>query len=480
MSFRIPSNFSISFANLSAPTCPYARLPLPPGPKPVPILGNAPQFPQDRWYETFSEWTKTYGDMIYMNVLGNKMVIVNSLDVARDLLEKRGQNYSNRVWDGIHCIVMGWGWNVVISQPGPFHSECRTIFKRAIGPNEVVKWDPLIHEEAKNLLDGLEKVRGDPWDVIQARIGAIVIRLTYGDSIYRAHGDELVQLNAETLELVTWVGTQFWLVNFIHSLHYLPDWLPLPFKKIGKKGLELQERMHYWPWGQTVKHYKEGIAEPSVTLDYLEDPSSVSSLDVVRDALGMTASTFASFISMMLLNPHVQKKIHVELDQFGAHTFTFEDRPDLPYLDAAWKESMRLNPSSPLGVPHQSAADDMYKGMYLPKDTMFMTNIGYMARDPRIWDEPDTYKPERWLKEYNPKADSLPSIYDIVFGFGRRLCPGQFLADRVGFIFAAAVLKTYDILPIEGETLPKEFVYQDAVTRRPEGVRCRFVRRSKY
>jgi cytochrome P450 len=43
-----------------------------------------------------------------------------------------------------------------------------------------------------------------------------------------------------------------------------------------------------------------------------------------------------------------------------------------------------------------------------------------MARDPRIWDEPNTYKPERWLKEYNPKADSLPSVYDIVFGFGRR------------------------------------------------------------
>jgi cytochrome P450 len=65
---------------------------------------------------------------------------------------------------------MGWGWNVVIAQPGPFHSECRTIFKRAIGPNEVVKHDPLIHEEARNLLDGLEKVRGDPWEVVQSYV----------------------------------------------------------------------------------------------------------------------------------------------------------------------------------------------------------------------------------------------------------------------------------------------------------------------
>jgi hypothetical protein len=135
MSFRIPpisSHFPVSFANLSTTTwsnksiaaavggslfllyiifnrrrrvSPYARLPLPPGPKPVPILGNAPQFPQGRWYETFSEWAKTYGDMIYMNVLGTKMVILNNLDDARQLLEKRGQTYSNRVVDGMNNLV---------------------------------------------------------------------------------------------------------------------------------------------------------------------------------------------------------------------------------------------------------------------------------------------------------------------------------------------------------------------------------------
>lgn len=48
-------------------------------------------------------------------------------------------------------------------------------------------------------------------------VGAIVIRATYGDNIYRAHGTELTELNNKTLELVTWVSTQFWLVNFIPS-----------------------------------------------------------------------------------------------------------------------------------------------------------------------------------------------------------------------------------------------------------------------
>lgn len=86
-----------------------------------------------------------------------------------------------------------------------------------------------------------------------------------------------------------------------------------------------------------------------------------------------------------------------------------------------------------------------------------------MCRDPRIFEKPDEYRPERWLPEYNPSASSLPD--DIVFGFGRRVCPGQYLADRMGFAFAAAILTAYNIVPVPGEEIPKSFVYEDAGIR---------------
>lgn len=76
-----------------------ARLPLPPGPKRDPIIGSVRSFPQDRWYDTFSAWQKTYGDMIYLNLLGTSMLVTNSLKVARDLTEKRGHIYSSRQKD---------------------------------------------------------------------------------------------------------------------------------------------------------------------------------------------------------------------------------------------------------------------------------------------------------------------------------------------------------------------------------------------
>ncbi|KAG8833075.1 hypothetical protein FRC20_007746, partial [Serendipita sp. 405] len=407
---------------------------------------------------------------MYFNVLGNDLVLISNLDLAKALLEKRSNSF--RPNDIMNYHVMGWDWNVVLAPPGQFHTDCRTIFKRGIGQVEVAQFEHVIEEEAKLLLEQLKELRGDPWTVFQPRVGAVVIRVTYGDSVYKQHGKELSDLNHETLDLVTGVSIQFWLVNFIPSLRYLPDWLPLAFKKVGKRGMDLQRRMHFWPWEVTMRHFKEGIAQPSIALEYLE---ANQDLNLVRDALGMmysagtdnTASTFMSFIATMLLHPECQKKIQEELDTETAPDVLpkFDQRPQLRYLDAAWRESMRLNPSTPLGVPHVADQEDICNGMYIPKGASLMTNIGFMCRDPRVFSAPDEYVPERWLPEYNPECSRLPDIYDIVFGFGRRICPGQFLADRVGFTFAAAILKTYDILPLEGETLPEEFTYKDAITR---------------
>lgn len=134
-----------------------------------------------------------------------------------------------------------------------------------------------------------------------------------------------------------------------------------------------------------------------------------------------------------------------------------------------------------LGPQHMAQQADVYKDMYIPKNTYLFSNLGFMCRDPRIFDNPDIYMPERWLPDHNANTSLLPDVEDIIFGFGRRwfldfcltsytndrfrVCPGQYLADRAGFVFVAAVLKTFDIVPISGEVIPKEFNYLDAVVR---------------
>lgn len=82
----------------------------------------------------------------------------------------------------------------------------------------------------------------------------------------------------------------------------------------------------------------------------------------------------------MLLHPDVQEKVHAELDRElppGVQP-TFGDRQNLPYLDAVWRESKRMHPSTPICVPHVSLEDTEYKGWFIPKGTSFQITLGYV------------------------------------------------------------------------------------------------------
>lgn len=72
------------------------RLPYPPGPRPLPLLGNLLDMPKHRDYETYAKWGKTYGDVVHVRMLGQSIVILNSIEATNDLLELRSHKYSSR------------------------------------------------------------------------------------------------------------------------------------------------------------------------------------------------------------------------------------------------------------------------------------------------------------------------------------------------------------------------------------------------
>lgn len=186
----------------------------------------------------------------------------------------------------------------------------------------------------------------------------------------------------------------------------------------------------------------------------------------------------------MCLYPEVQKKAQAELDQvLGARLPDFSDRPSLPYINAVVKESNRWQLVLPLGmspwrssrdsantirvaVPHSTIRDDEYEGYFIPRGTIVMGNAWYVwiithlsetlirvtffrtiLQDPDVFHDPQTFAPERFLK--NGQID--PSIRDpsvAAFGFGRRICPGRHLSDNSLFITVASVLSVFDISPV--------------------------------
>ena len=148
----------------------------------------------------------------------------------------------------------------------------------------------------------------------------------------------------------------------------------------------------------------------------------------------------------MIAHPELQKRAQDELDAAvgRSRTPTFDDAPNLPYIQALVKESLRWRPALPLGIPHTTTEDDWYEGMFIPKGTLCLVNLWQCHHDPASYG-PDaaSFTPERFLDEHGrlipgpvEKRDDGHSAY----GFGRRACVGKHAANDSLFIDIATVL----------------------------------------
>lgn len=122
----------------------------------------------------------------------------------------------------------------------------------------------------------------------------------------------------------------------------------------------------------------------------------------------------------LIQNPEVQRKAQEEVDCLVGQDRlpTWDDIPKLPFVNLVLQETYRMNPLSPLGIPHASVADDVYNGMFIPKGTIVYQNVWAMHHDESVYAEPFRFWPERYLsKEHGGNGEPFPVGN---FGFGRR------------------------------------------------------------
>jgi len=169
-----------------------------------------------------------------------------------------------------------------------------------------------------------------------------------------------------------------------------------------------------------------------------------------------TVSALASFFLIMVLYPDVQRKAQAELDNVlePGCLPKFSDRSKLPYIDALIKEIHRWNPVVPTAIPHKLTQDDVYKGYHIPAGSTIIPNSWAVMHDPSLYPDPFSVVPERYLKE-DGKLNPDPRLF--AFGYGRRICPGQLLAEDTLFIVVAMVLATLNIdKAVNSDGLPME------------------------
>jgi len=153
--------------------------------------------------------------------------------------------------------------------------------------------------------------------------------------------------------------------------------------------------------------------------------------DLIAGGTESSAVTVEWAISELLKKPEVIAKATEELDRVigRGRWVTEKDIPQLPYVDAIVKETMRLHPVAPLLVPRLAREDATVDGYDIPAGTRVLVSVWSIGRDPALWDAPEEFMPERFL---GSKLDVKGQDYELLpFGSGRRMCPGYSLGLKV-------------------------------------------------
>jgi len=199
----------------------------------------------------------------------------------------------------------------------------------------------------------------------------------------------------------------------------------------------------------------KGLALPSLVSKYSPHAVSSEEKEIVKTAAGSmyaagadtTVSSVTTFFLAMCLHPEIQRKAQAEIDSvIGSKRLpSVADRPSLPYVEAVMKEVFRWLPVAPLGVPHCIAQNDSYKGLDMPSGATVISNIWAMTRDPKYFPDPEVFRPERFCTDELDGFSIFADPLYIVFGFGRRVCPGQRLAEPSVFLAITMTLATFNI-----------------------------------
>ncbi|KAF5536033.1 cytochrome p450 [Fusarium mexicanum] len=368
-------------------------LPLPPGPPSEFLLGHSRVIPKENAAAVYAKWSKDYSqfdlnsDIIHVRSLGRSTVVLNSAEVARDILDKKGANFCDRPRFTL-LEVMGWGKTLTFLPFGERWQMHRKLLQTSFSNTNVRQWHTLQITEARRTIQNMLK-KPETWETSLRRLAvAIVLQVSYGTQVLE-DDDPYIQIANDAMYATGNGGVPAnSIVDLVPFVRYLPDCIVRDWSlRFARQWRWAIKKLHDVPFAAAQAEYHRYDRHRNKSLahhllrEYKENESRGQeqqwSLDDIKGAAGAvfiagadtTWATCVIFILNMVLHPEIQDKAQQELDAvIGSNRLPdFSDRPALVYIEHIVQEIYRWSPLAPLGIPHKSLHDDIYKGMLIPK-----------------------------------------------------------------------------------------------------------------
>ncbi|XP_038971682.1 cytochrome P450 81Q32-like [Phoenix dactylifera] len=463
----------------------------PPCPPSLPILGHL-HLLKKPLHRSLVALSARYGPVISLRFGSRPILVVSSPDAAEECFSKNdvifanrprllagkylGYNYTSMVWAsyGHHWRNLRRIATVEIFSTARLHSfsglrreEVMALIRRLVidsnGKNgfRKVELKKRLFELTLNvmmrMIAGKRYYGEDEEDSEEARRFQEIVEETFASNIMTNLGDFL-----PILRLLDHGGVKRKLMrlqekrdDFMQGLideHRRGDRCPVSHKAVAGGGGEGRRKTIV----DVLLSLQQG--DPEYHTDEM-----IKALLVVLLAAGTdtTAVTIEWAMSLLLNHPEALKEAREELDlQVGQDRLVDEsDLPKLPFLHAIINETLRLFPPAPIVPPHESSEDCIVGGYRVPRGTVLLVNVWAIQRDPKLWPEPTSFRPERLLEAGREKEHGM-----LPFGLGRRGCPGEGLAMRVVGLALGALVQCFewdcsgdpvDLSEEAGITMPK-------------------------
>ncbi|XP_051016037.1 cytochrome P450 2D26 [Acomys russatus] len=444
----------------------------PPGPVPLPGLGNLLQVDYENMPYSFYKLRQRYGDVFSLQMAWKPVIVINGLKAVRELLVTCGDDTADRPEMPIYNHL-GYGHKskgVILAPYGPEWREQRrfsvsTLRDFGLGRKSLEQW---VTEEAGHLCDAFIQEAERPFEpspLLSKAVANVIASLVYAQRF--DYEDPFFNWMLKTLKESFGEDTGFVaeVLNALPILLHIPGLPHRAFPKlssfIGSLDKMLIEHKTSWDPAQPPRDLTDAfLAEVEKAKGNPESSFNDENLRVVVADLFMagmvtTSTTLSWALLLMILHPDVQRRVQQEIDEVIGQTRHPEmaDQTRMPYTNAVIHEVQRFADIIPTNVPHMTSRDIELQGFHIPKGTTLIPNLSSVLKDETVWEKPFQFHPEHFL---DAQGHFVKHEAFMPFSAGRRICLGEPLARMELFLFFTCLLQRFSFSVPDGQPRPSD------------------------
>ncbi|XP_053577326.1 cytochrome P450 2D15 [Bombina bombina] len=441
----------------------------PPGPTPMPFVGNLLQIDFGNPHTSLTQMSKKFGDVYSLQYFWKNLVILNGFQTMKEALIQKSEDIADRPSFPIyeHLGYTGDSKGLLIVKYGKSWKEQRrftltTLRNFGMGKNSL---EDRVTEEAQYLCTEFQAKKGlfDPRFIINNAVSNVICSIAFGDRFQ--YDDEKFQRLLRLFELTLKEESGF-LAQVLNEVPWLLNVPGMADRVLAHETeiirfLEDMVAAHRESWDPNC--VRDFIDAYLLELEKVKDTDSsinevnllLTTYDLFTAGTETTSTTLRWALLFMLLYPEVQEKVHEEIDRVIGRSRrpTMADILSMPYTNAVIHEVQRRGDIVPLALPHMAYRDTEIGGYFIPKGTTIITNLSSVLRDERVWEKPLQFYPEHFLDKGGKFVK--PEAF-MAFSAGRRVCLGEQLARMELFLFFTSLMQNLKFEVPSNQPQPRE------------------------